>query len=408
MTDFKLPVPESFEDKERSRRRQERISNGISRVVDGLFGWTMRWRPFAQVVYIARDLLMGIGAALRRDRLSFLVGATLVSTAVVWFSEYLKGTADTIYGCLVGSSNCASFSWWQVPLALVALLAFAAAIFVAAEMAARILSSSATRIAGDNKCRVLVMGLSNIQENRISAATKVTSDFTSRLDDFGVPTKQFEEAIARMVEDGRIVLPEDTGKSREKLIGEAANTYEIPWQQNFRAIRHHRGRLKTVLVLPSQKSLAQWDGYFAPMAEALMPGARVGRTDKPADLHGVATAEQPFADLVIDLVRSSKSTEPFRVDGGSERDYEDYDYVLSGFTRAIETATNFFHPRGSDDALEDRDICVDITAGTKPVSVAGAVVTLNRDLRMGYVSPRESGSEVVLYDAQIRFADRNG
>jgi hypothetical protein len=49
-----------------------------------------------------------------------------------------------------------------------------------------------------------------------------------------------------------------------------------------------------------------------------------------------------------------------------------------------------------------RKICVDITAGNKMSSIAGAIVTLNRDLMVSYVN---NEGEYSVYQARIGLAD---
>jgi hypothetical protein len=52
--------------------------------------------------------------------------------------------------------------------------------------------------------------------------------------------------------------------------------------------------------------------------------------------------------------------------------------------------------------LHDHEICIDVTAGPKTFSIAGAIVTLNRDLKLSYVSTE---GITAIFNAEIGTAD---
>lgn len=59
-------------------------------------------------------------------------------------------------------------------------------------------------------------------------------------------------------------------------------------------------------------------------------------------------------------------------------DFDDYQSVLGAFRRAVQLVIA--------EGYEHADICIDITSGTKPVSVAGAAVALNSAAILSYVT----------------------
>ncbi|WP_284180403.1 CRISPR-associated protein Csx16 [Rhabdaerophilum sp. SD176] len=180
------------------------------------------------------------------------------------------------------------------------------------------------------------------------------------------------------------------------------------WQQLIRAIEYHRTTLERVLVLPSTESLKLWDQFAAPFLEALLgPNVRVGRQSDPV-------AWSNDGCLTIDLVRDQfgRPFEVMRSDGQSSVAYESYDHAKAGLEAAIQQAHLEFDKlmarpnlnvlRFPHQKLFDEDICVDITAGQKMFSVAAAVVTFNRDLKICYVDT--NSGIVFVYDASIGIA----
>lgn len=85
------------------------------------------------------------------------------------------------------------------------------------------------------------------------------------------------------------------------------------------------------------------------------------------------------------------------------RSYDNYTYLRDGLQRAVEMA----HHDRKLRRLRDSDICIDATAGFKLFSIAAAVVTLDRNILLGYVvsggadNPEEG--VVKVYDPEIQF-----
>lgn len=152
-----------------------------------------------------------------------------------------------------------------------------------------------------------------------------------------------------------------------------------PWQQNARAIAHHLDRLERIYVLPSTKSRAQFDAFcaFCTTLFGRPMDIRLVRDSSGAEFQLPATAE------------------------GDARSYENYAYVHAGLSAALAQAK-----RDLPD-LAEREVCIEATAGLKTFSIAAGILTLNRDVRFGYVTSHLEGElqggEVRVYDARITF-----
>jgi hypothetical protein len=142
----------------------------------------------------------------------------------------------------------------------------------------------------------------------------------------------------------------------------------------------HKNRLRKILVLPSSETKHLIDD-FRRYVEALFGNS--------FDLEPVTGHDgKPFADL-------GKSKEQER------RSYDNYDYLRDGLRRAVDMARNNVRH------LADRDICIDATPGFKLFSIAAAVVTLDRNIWLGYVVTHGGHPEegvVKLFDPRFEFA----
>jgi hypothetical protein len=203
----------------------------------------------------------------------------------------------------------------------------------------------------ESRCRVLIMGLSELPKEQIALLETIKVTFRDRGDCYGLPTKDY------------LALP---GFSDGQL-----QTMALKWQQNVRAARQHGDRLQAILVLPSEESLQQWE-HFCGFMEFFFPGISVRRV--------LGHNGQPFR----------QPTAP----GTKDFDYEDYEYVWTGLTRAVDQAQESFHDR----PLADDEICIDVTAGQKTFTMAGANVTLNLQRKLSYVS---NDGIVAVYHAEI-------
>jgi hypothetical protein len=268
---------------------------------------------------------------------------------------------ESLFGCWRTNGLCSTADWLQHGEVLLGVLAvFALAFLALKELVATVVWRRMRMVTGrESQCRVLVTGLSEWKALDRAILDEIGMRFAGRAEDYALPTKEFTHRLA-------------------ELGAPAQRSLATQWQQTVRAIFHHGDALERVLVLPSAESLAQWT-QFKELMTALFPG------------------------LPVELVRGENG-EPFRLPeapGVQTRSYEDYSYLFEGLSRAVEL---LLAQAGNKDArrLSDKDICIDITAGPKTFSVAGAIVTLNRDLKLSYVS---SEGTVTIFDAEIGLVD---
>jgi hypothetical protein len=297
-----------------------------------------------------------------RSPARLVVALAVLGFVVLTIPSMFTVLAGFVWGCIRVRTSCAA---GDIRLALGGF-ALVAAVYILAFYALRqtvgtIVWSRMTTVAPrESRCRVLVMGLSELRPLDPGLLQQIKLRFRGRAALYGLPRKDFEQ------------LPAEAGAAPTAKLA-------IPWQQNVRAVLHHGARLEAVLVLPSQESLAQWPEFENLMA-ALFPG------------------------LAIDLVRG-KGGEAFELApsaGGPARSYEDYAYLLEGLSAAVRQVQLAYAADAEREPLDERDICVDVTAGPKTFSIAGAIVTLNRDLKLGYVSTE---GLVTVFNAEIGTAD---
>ena len=197
--------------------------------------------------------------------------------------------------------------------------------------------------------KVLIMGLSNLWDQSVVdkamlAAEKYTPDILA------LSSAEFNELAGDKAQ-----YPDLFGGS---------------WQQNVRTIFEHKASLRKILILPSDKSLGQFEDFKRYI------GLLFGN------------------DLELELVSLRKDRKtPFALYQGSEacRDYNNYNYVYEGLKRALLQA-------GLGEGLAPDEISIDATAGTAIFSIAAAVITLNRKIKFVYVT---TDGHVRNYDARI-------
>ncbi|MGP9822606.1 CRISPR-associated protein Csx16 [Salinarimonas sp. NSM] len=146
-------------------------------------------------------------------------------------------------------------------------------------------------------------------------------------------------------------------------VDDAAPWGRFAWQQNLRALRHHLvgGRTVRVEVLVSRESAPQLDAFAA------LAGRLAAETGARLEIR----------------------------QAGAPLDFADYQDVEAAVASAIAQLAK--------DGFAFGDICIDTTAGTKVVSIASAVITMNKDLEFSYVT--EQG-RVWLFDARLPIAWR--
>lgn len=154
------------------------------------------------------------------------------------------------------------------------------------------------------------------------------------------------------------------------------------WQQAARMVAVHldSGKLRRIYVLPSAETRASFEGFKSYLTT----------------LFGV-----PLDVRLVSAEDGSEFEDAAAVDLRRRRSYDNYVYLRDGLKRAIAVAQ-----RDLTD-IDERDICIDATAGFKLFSIAAAVVTLDRTVVLGYVvtgggdNPEEG--VVKLYDPRIEF-----
>lgn len=205
---------------------------------------------------------------------------------------------------------------------------------------------------GGNQKRVVIMGLSPVSPE--GAATFAACARRYGLERLAASTKDFQAHAAELGDDP---------------------APRLPWQQNVRALYAHLkdgGPLEAVYILPSEMSAPQVDAFINTM-QVISP--------KPLRMARVTAAD---------------ACTPYRTPGIGGESYETYLYVYGGLRRAVAQAK-----ADAGGALTNNDICIDVTAGQKTFSIAGAIVTLNEDLLISYVT---NAGGTLLYDAKVNFA----
>jgi len=268
------------------------------------------------------------------------------------------------FGSWCGAQGQHASSWGQFGLAVAGFLLFAfLSRWILAISGDYKLSYANVMEAKRGKARVLIMGLSVVSgaSARTEADTYAQSEadrrrFFSKVADFLAPL-------------GTTAKPPAT----------------TAWQQNARMIAYHLPRLEAVFVLPSDQSIdcvGDFEAYCG----------RFFGSPPPFSLRQVVDeSETAF------FVRND--------DGSKSRNYESYDYNYQGIVRAVQLA------KSAIPDLKDSDICLDTTAGSKTFSIASAMLALNEDLRLGYVTSglrdnRVLGGEVMIYQPKaVSIAD---
>jgi len=182
------------------------------------------------------------------------------------------------------------------------------------------------------------------------------------------------------------------------------------WQQNLRAIWHHKDALKAIYVLDNGEN--QYEDFESYLRKALELGGEVLAKTKVHRIIAKGNPGMPFCEI----------------DGSGQKirsTYEDYNYVYGGLSRGLEMITeqnpapkertglkkalDFFSGDKNSDFF-DRLTCVDATPGQKTFSVAAAVITLNRPLKFCYVTTYNAKAvfgEVRFYDTRVNIAGSN-
>ena len=181
------------------------------------------------------------------------------------------------------------------------------------------------------------------------------------------------------------VLRNARGMSLEELRAdkEAVEKRNLPnlgsWHQNARALLFHASRLEAILILrPDER-----DEVFERFVQFLQICLEKAGNDKTIirQIHFPGNADRQFQMLGRTGVYEPPS-------------YEDYEYVYEGFREGLKQL------REINGAWSEDDVCIDVTPGLKPYSIAAAVITFNQGLKFSYVN---MDGHIRFYDAQITF-----
>lgn len=167
-------------------------------------------------------------------------------------------------------------------------------------------------------------------------------------------------ALSELPEAALAQLPIAMGRSLGAFCTQGPR---IAWQQNARALRHHlvRGRKLIVYVVCSRESGLQFE---------------------------------KFSLLLQHLARNVGAEVEVRHASGGDVDFNNYETVEKQFARTLEKLRN-------EDGVPFSEICIDVTSGTKVISIAAAVITMNREIEFSYV---DNDGGVRLFDARLPIA----
>ena len=196
-------------------------------------------------------------------------------------------------------------------------------------------------------------------------------------DIIGASVKQLKTLDAECLQ-----AKDGTGKERKRLAEELVG---YRWTQNFRILARNADALEQVYVIGSEG----------------LGGSAIQIRAFTAILNKAFEAERPHRPLPtiwrVDFLgrgegcRIVPANESVLVDEGGVS-FEEYDDIRDAFLGALNHALGDAHESGR---YAKRDVCLEIGPGTKPVSIAGAVAALNKDVLMSYVGN----------DGEVRFHD---
>jgi hypothetical protein len=315
----------------------------------------------------------------QRSKLHLIIVIGLLTLVIIglpnWGIELIKwlGTSDPL-----GIPAAAS-------AAILMLSVYLLALWLLSEIARMAMWSSVTRVeAIDSKAQGLIMALSDPSQ-------KVRTTDLQKLEGLKAQAKADAQSHIELVKKAfaqkgllyALSNQEIENANFNKKQIEAIRTY-LNWQQSIRAIAYHHEKLRHVRILLSAESLVYWEDFKA-MVSALFPNHQFS----------------------LDYVKAPDGT-PYHIGShGNEelcRDLEEYSFVRNGISKGVNELTSVLEEVADKHlgTYRPRKICVDITAGNKMSSIAGAIVTLNRDLMVSYVN---NEGEYSVYQARIGLAD---
>lgn len=152
-----------------------------------------------------------------------------------------------------------------------------------------------------------------------------------------------------------------------------------PWHQNARAVLFHASRLRAVVILRPDNNDDEFEKFVRFLRTCLEKAGNVDVQIRQIHFPGES-------ELQFQMTGRTGRYEP--------PSYEDYEYVYEGLREGLKQLR-----QNISDWSED-DVCIDVTPGFKPYSIAAAVITFNQGLKFSYVNME---GHIRFYDADITF-----
>jgi putative CRISPR-associated protein (TIGR02620 family) len=239
-----------------------------------------------------------------------------------------------------------------------AFLLFALASMIAYRWGGRILHATFAIQGVEPRC-VLITGLSRPPADRalLDAVARLPLEILgASVAEIENLQQQIDREIASHGENEQRLKLRDAVKLVKTLKG------GFSWQQPLRTIRGHLPALRHVLVIVSEQTA----DHFAPFEAFLR-----GRLDAAG-----------YGHVSIRRMRH-------------EINMEHHDQILAAFKSAIAFAR-------SHCGVQEKDIAIDCTPGSKIFSIAAAIATINRDVTVSYVN---NDGRLSAYDGSISLLD---
>lgn len=186
------------------------------------------------------------------------------------------------------------------------------------------------------------------------------------------------EAVKKMVAIYSLAeLAQDVAGFGEWAKGKDPAPVTPPWQQAWRRIQAHRDTLREIIVVPSRETAREYNDFEETLRTLLNREPALSNVSIRCALPNSAYGLDPEA----------------RRRQGMYPDYTDYDQTHLALRRAIAQSQS-----------KHRNICIDYTSGMASFSVAAAAITVNTQVRIGYVETRMEVYESEKEDAATRIS----
>jgi hypothetical protein len=199
------------------------------------------------------------------------------------------------------------------------------------------------------------------------AVTLALSDLSRRGPNGPIPDVR-EIALAKTALDmaKTLITPDQKRDFLDVLCDSAGGYADWKWQQPLRVLAHNFDRVKVMGFVLSDRAAPQYVELFQPLVQLLRP-------------------DMIFNPLPAQAVASASTVELTKYAPARDR--------LSALSELAMKQLGC-HPR---------DVCIDITGGTKPYTAAATVMTLDSVAVFCYVepSPQKPGYTVVVYNATM-------